>query len=84
MVVFLCIGTSNRAAQTETDHIKVGAILIILVDHLENKWHQIIEELHRWRGILASEWNLYKSGRGVLFSSDTTSPYTAPRTGLDV
>ena len=56
----------------------------LLVDHLENKWHQVIEELHRWRGILASEWNLYKSGRGALFAGDTTSPYTAPYIGLDV
>ena len=62
--------------QTKTDHL--GRDFYRVVDLVENNWHQIVEELRRWRGILSSEWKLYKERRGVLFPSDTTKHITAP------
>jgi hypothetical protein len=32
-------------------------VKMLLVEHIENSWHEIYEELGRWRWILAKAWN---------------------------
>jgi hypothetical protein len=33
---------------------------MLMVEHVQNNWHQIYEELGRWRGILTIPWDRYK------------------------
>jgi hypothetical protein len=33
---------------------------MLMVEHIENNWHQIYEELGRWISILAEQWDRFK------------------------
>jgi len=39
---------------------EITEVIMLMVEHIEKNWHQIFEELGRWRNILISSWEKNK------------------------
>jgi hypothetical protein len=54
---------SEQLLQTYKQNSDLTEAKMLMVEHIENNWHQIYEELGRWRGILGIHWDRFKLTR---------------------
>ena len=54
---------SEQLLQTYKQNSDLTEAKMLMVEHIEKNWHQIYEELGRWRGILDTHWEIYKQSK---------------------